>query len=61
VSEAVRTSTKKKIAPREGRSENVVDLEMSTGADSHMSLRLWLRLLTTTKGRVQTLVTPALW
>jgi len=48
VSDAVRTSTKKKIAPREGRSENVVDLEMSTGADSHMSLRLWLRLLTTT-------------
>lgn len=28
--------------------ENVVDMEMSTGADSHMGLRLWLRLLTTT-------------
>ncbi|MDH6151774.1 MULTISPECIES: MarR family winged helix-turn-helix transcriptional regulator [Paraburkholderia] len=28
--------------------ENVVDLEMSTGADSHMGLRLWLRMLTTT-------------
>ncbi|MEI5999701.1 MarR family transcriptional regulator [Paraburkholderia bengalensis] len=27
---------------------NVVDLEMSTGADSHMGLRLWLRMLTTT-------------
>ena len=34
----------KKTAP----SENVVDLEMSTGADSHMGLRLWLRMLTTT-------------
>ena len=28
--------------------ENVVDLEMSTGVDSHMGLRLWLRMLTTT-------------
>jgi DNA-binding MarR family transcriptional regulator len=28
--------------------ENVVDLEMSTGTDSHMGLRLWLRMLTTT-------------
>ena len=28
--------------------ENVVDMEMSTGTDSHMGLRLWLRLLTTT-------------
>ncbi|PCE23145.1 MarR family transcriptional regulator [Paraburkholderia acidicola] len=28
--------------------DNVVDLEMSTGADSHMGLRLWLRMLTTT-------------
>ncbi|HEX3382156.1 MAG TPA: MarR family transcriptional regulator [Paraburkholderia sp.] len=28
--------------------ENVVDLEMSTGADSHMGLRLWLRMLTAT-------------
>ena len=28
--------------------DNVVDLEMSTGVDSHMGLRLWLRLLTTT-------------
>lgn len=26
---------------------NVVDLEMSAGTDSHMALRLWLRLLTT--------------
>jgi len=34
----------KKTAP----AENVVDLEMSTGADSHMGLRLWLRMLTTT-------------
>ncbi len=23
--------------------DNVVDLEMSTGVDSHMGLRLWLR------------------
>jgi DNA-binding MarR family transcriptional regulator len=28
--------------------ENVVDMEMSTGVDSHMGLRLWLRMLTTT-------------
>lgn len=38
-------------APRKGvekPAENVVDMEMSTGADSHMGLRLWLRLLTTT-------------
>jgi len=28
--------------------DNIVDLELRTGADSHMSLRLWLRLLTTT-------------
>jgi DNA-binding MarR family transcriptional regulator len=28
--------------------DNVVDMDMSTGADSHMGLRLWLRLLTTT-------------
>lgn len=48
MSDAVRTPTKKKAAPREARTQNVVDLEMSTGADSHMSLRLWLRLLTTT-------------
>ncbi|PXW25404.1 MarR family winged helix-turn-helix transcriptional regulator [Paraburkholderia caballeronis] len=37
--------------PRKGvekPADNVVDLEMSTGADSHMGLRLWLRLLTTT-------------
>jgi DNA-binding MarR family transcriptional regulator len=27
---------------------NIVDLELSSGADSHMGLRLWLRLLTTT-------------
>jgi DNA-binding MarR family transcriptional regulator len=48
VSDAIRVSTKKKAAPRDARAENIVDLEMSTGADSHMSLRLWLRLLTTT-------------
>ena len=38
-------------APRKGTpkpADNVVDLEMSTGADSHMGLRLWLRMLTTT-------------
>jgi DNA-binding MarR family transcriptional regulator len=38
-------------APRKGvakPAENVVDMEMSTGADSHMGLRLWLRMLTTT-------------
>ncbi|MDR5837815.1 MarR family transcriptional regulator [Caballeronia sp. LZ034LL] len=38
-------------APRKGvekPADNVVDLEMSTGADSHMGLRLWLRMLTTT-------------
>jgi DNA-binding MarR family transcriptional regulator len=37
--------------PRKGvakPAENVVDMEMSTGADSHMGLRLWLRMLTTT-------------
>jgi DNA-binding MarR family transcriptional regulator len=37
--------------PRKGVAKpaaNVVDLEMSTGADSHMGLRLWLRMLTTT-------------
>lgn len=45
---AARATAKKKPAPREPRADNVVDLEMSTGADSHMSLRLWLRLLTTT-------------
>ena len=38
------TTRDKKTAP----AENVVDLEMSTGADSHMGLRLWLRMLTTT-------------
>ncbi|HEX7682691.1 MAG TPA: MarR family transcriptional regulator [Trinickia sp.] len=50
MSDAVRTSTKKKekAASRESHGDNVVDLEMSTGADSHLSLRLWLRLLTTT-------------
>lgn len=48
MSDAARVSTKKKAPPRDARAENVVDLEMSTGADSHMSLRLWLRLLTTT-------------
>ena len=30
------------------KQSNVVDLELSTGADSHMGLRLWLRLLTMT-------------
>jgi DNA-binding MarR family transcriptional regulator len=37
--------------PRKGvekPAENVFDMEMSTGTDSHMGLRLWLRLLTTT-------------
>ena len=37
--------------PRKGvakPAENVVDMEMSTGVDSHMGLRLWLRMLTTT-------------
>ena len=45
MSDTVRASTKKRSTPR---AENIVDLEMSTGIDSHMSLRLWLRLLTTT-------------
>lgn len=38
-------------SPRKGvakPADNVVDLEMSTGVDSHMGLRLWLRMLTTT-------------
>ena len=34
--------------PKPERGHNVVDMEARTGADSHMSLRLWLRLLTTT-------------
>lgn len=37
--------------PRKGvakPADNVVDMEMSTGVDSHMGLRLWLRMLTTT-------------
>ncbi|MGF6595622.1 DNA-binding MarR family transcriptional regulator [Paraburkholderia sp. GAS448] len=38
-------STRKGVAKPAG---NVVDMEMSTGADSHMGLRLWLRMLTTT-------------
>lgn len=38
-----RTSPKRDAA----LADNVVDLEMSTGVDSHMGLRLWLRLLTT--------------
>jgi DNA-binding MarR family transcriptional regulator len=38
-------STRKGVAKP---AENVVDMEMSTGADSHMGLRLWLRMLTTT-------------
>lgn len=37
---------KKTAAPIEV--DNVLDLEVRTGADSHVSLRLWLRLLTTT-------------
>jgi DNA-binding MarR family transcriptional regulator len=37
------------LAARErAGARNVVDLEMSAGADSHMGLRLWLRMLTTT-------------
>ena len=46
-----KTSTADATAPRKGvakPAENVVDMEMSTGADSHMGLRLWLRMLTTT-------------
>ncbi|WP_329601744.1 MarR family winged helix-turn-helix transcriptional regulator [Paraburkholderia antibiotica] len=43
------TAESKPPRPSSGRTaENVVDLEMSTGADSHMGLRLWLRMLTTT-------------
>ena len=41
---AAKTTRKGEANP----AENVVDMEMSTGADSHMGLRLWLRLLTTT-------------
>ncbi|WP_245983310.1 MarR family winged helix-turn-helix transcriptional regulator [Trinickia fusca] len=37
---------KKTAAPIEV--DNVLDLEVRTGVDSHASLRLWLRLLTTT-------------
>ena len=41
--------TAKAAAPEKGKATgNVVDLEMSTGVDSHMGLRLWLRMLTTT-------------
>jgi DNA-binding MarR family transcriptional regulator len=51
------SSPKKRTASAEAKqtrkgvakpAENVVDMEMSTGADSHMGLRLWLRMLTTT-------------
>lgn len=45
MSDLIRASTKKQSAPQP---EDVVDLEMRTDTDSHMSLRLWLRLLTTT-------------
>jgi DNA-binding MarR family transcriptional regulator len=44
-------SAEAKPAVRKGvakPAENVVDMEMSTGVDSHMGLRLWLRMLTTT-------------
>jgi DNA-binding MarR family transcriptional regulator len=41
--------TVKTAAPEKAKAAgNVVDLEMSTGVDSHMGLRLWLRMLTTT-------------
>ncbi len=41
--------TAKAAAPEKDKAAgNVVDLEMSTGVDSHMGLRLWLRMLTTT-------------
>ena len=43
---AAETKPQRKGVPEPA--ENVVDLEMSTGADSHMGLRLWLRMLTTT-------------
>ncbi|WP_321813033.1 MULTISPECIES: MarR family transcriptional regulator [unclassified Paraburkholderia] len=42
---AAARSTRKGV---EKPADNVVDMEMSTGTDSHMGLRLWLRLLTTT-------------
>lgn len=45
------TAATEQKTPRKGiekPADNVVDLEMSTGADSHMGLRLWLRMLTTT-------------
>jgi DNA-binding MarR family transcriptional regulator len=43
------TRTTRSTQKRDAKlAENVVDLEMSTGVDSHMGLRLWLRLLTTT-------------
>lgn len=44
-----RAATKKSNMQPEASApaDNVVDLEMRTDADSHMSLRLWLRLLTT--------------
>ncbi|MDR5745618.1 MarR family transcriptional regulator [Caballeronia sp. LZ029] len=45
------TAATEQKTPRKGiekLADNVVDLEMSTGADSHMGLRLWLRMLTTT-------------
>jgi hypothetical protein len=48
---AIRTaksSTTEKAKVANTVTDNVVDLEMSTGVDSHMGLRLWLRMLTTT-------------
>src|SRR6202012_125990 len=41
--------TAKTATPEKAKAAgNVVDMEMSTGVDSHMGLRLWLRMLTTT-------------
>jgi DNA-binding MarR family transcriptional regulator len=48
VTQAQRAATKKKAVADSTRTDNVVDLEMRADADSHQSLRLWLRLLTTT-------------
>ena len=53
MSRTARSSAKKDAAQsiettKPAHSDNVVDMEARTGADSHMSLRLWLRLLATT-------------
>jgi len=48
VTQAQRATTKKKAVADSAHADNVVDLEMRADADSHQSLRLWLRLLTTT-------------